>query len=87
MLKLRMYSHKTLAASARVVHMTRRAMDFGLNISSMTVDFAMVMKRINDIRIGGSEGMESRIKSIYLLPVWKQTKRAISKSMIHFILP
>ncbi len=73
---------KTLVASARVVHMARRALDFGLNISSMTVDFAMVMKRMNDIRIGGSEGMESWIKSMRNVEVFHGTASFIDDKTV-----
>ncbi len=55
---------KTLAASARAVHMARRGKDFGIDIGSMSVDFSAVMKRMNDIRVSGSQQMQSWIQSM-----------------------
>ncbi len=55
---------KTLVASARAAHMARRGPDFGVASTGLSVDFGRVMKRVNDIRVPGSEGFQSWLEDI-----------------------
>ncbi|MEM7336274.1 MAG: mercuric reductase [Chloroflexota bacterium] len=55
---------KTMVASARAAHMARRGPDFGINVDDFTVDFDKVMERQNNIRHGGSKGMEGWLRGM-----------------------
>ncbi len=55
---------KTMVASARAAHMARRGPDFGINVGEFTVDFDKVMERQNNIRNGGSQGMEGWLRGM-----------------------
>lgn len=54
---------KTLVASARAAHMARRGPDFGIN-TEFSIDFDKVMARQNEIRHGGSDGMEGWLRGM-----------------------
>jgi pyruvate/2-oxoglutarate dehydrogenase complex dihydrolipoamide dehydrogenase (E3) component len=49
---------KTIVASARVAHMARRGVDFGIHTGELRIDFAKVMERQNTIRHGASDGLQ-----------------------------
>lgn len=54
---------KTLVASARVAQQIRRAADFGINTNAPSVDFAALMKRVNDLRYGNRDGLSRWIQT------------------------
>lgn len=62
---------KTLVASARAAHMARRGADFGVNISDFSIDFSKVMQRQNNIRHGGSKGLENWLVSMEGVDLYK----------------
>ncbi len=62
---------KTLVASARVVHMVKRASEFGINVASYQVDFPRVMERMDSMRQKGSVGMESWISKMENVTVFE----------------
>jgi pyruvate/2-oxoglutarate dehydrogenase complex dihydrolipoamide dehydrogenase (E3) component len=49
---------KAVIASARVAHLARRAADFGLNVSTVEVDFPAVLRRAKDTLIQLRRGLE-----------------------------
>ena len=55
---------KTIVASARAAHMARRGADFGVQTGEISIDFAKVMARMNQIRTHNNEGMESWLKGM-----------------------
>lgn len=54
---------KTLVASARAMHQARRGEELGFSAGEVTVDFARVRERMNEIRNGSSEGLEKWMES------------------------
>jgi len=48
---------KTLVASAKVAHQARRAGEYGVRTGPVTVDFAAVMARMNDMREASRNGL------------------------------
>ena len=61
---------KTLVASARAAHMARRGPDFGVHTGEIKIDFAKVMSRANNIRHGGSRGMEGWLRGMNNVDVY-----------------
>ncbi|MFO7544480.1 MAG: mercuric reductase [Trueperaceae bacterium] len=64
---------KTLVASAKVAHMVRRAADYGVRVDGASVDFGAVMARMNAMRRGSSDGLESwlqKLDHVTLLKGW-----------------
>jgi pyruvate/2-oxoglutarate dehydrogenase complex dihydrolipoamide dehydrogenase (E3) component len=55
---------KTIIASARAAHMARRGPDFGISTGDITIDFARVMERQNEMRHGASNGMEQWLRNM-----------------------
>ncbi len=55
---------KTLVASARAAHMARRGPDFGVRTGKVDVDFDRVMDRMNEMRKGASQGLESWLRDM-----------------------
>ncbi len=55
---------KTLVASARAAHMARRGPDFGVITGAVGIDFARVMQRQNEMRHGGSSGLERWLRGM-----------------------
>ena len=55
---------KTLVASARVAHMARRGAEYGVNTGEVSIDFPTVMARMNRVRGESNEGLESYLKSL-----------------------
>lgn len=55
---------KTLVASARAAHMARRGPDFGVHTGDISIDYAQVRKRMNEIRNGNSAGMADWLKNM-----------------------
>ncbi len=53
---------KTLAASARVAHVVRRAGEYGVEAGEPKINFAKVMDRMNKIRNGNSGGFEKWLR-------------------------
>jgi len=53
---------KTMAASARVAYLARRAADYGVHCGSVTIDMAQVRRRkqaiVDDFRMGGQRRLE-----------------------------
>jgi pyruvate/2-oxoglutarate dehydrogenase complex dihydrolipoamide dehydrogenase (E3) component len=63
---------KTLIASARVAHMARRAMEYGIGIdNSITVDMKRVKERKDAIVRSSIEGLEKWLKGTENLTVYK----------------
>jgi pyruvate/2-oxoglutarate dehydrogenase complex dihydrolipoamide dehydrogenase (E3) component len=50
---------KTLVASVRAAHLTRREPDFGIQTGEIKIDFNKVMDRQNQMRYDGSQEMET----------------------------
>ena len=55
---------KTLVASAKIAHLARRALEYGVVTGNVQIDFAKVMARMNKIRNTSSSGMESWLSSL-----------------------
>lgn len=55
---------KTIVASARAAHMARRGADFGVNTGDISIDFSVVMARMNKIRNEITEGMAEWLKGM-----------------------
>ena len=55
---------KTLVASAKVAHMVQRAAEYGVRIDGASVDFGAVMARMNTMRRGSSDGLESWLQEL-----------------------
>lgn len=55
---------KTIVASARAAHMARRGADFGVHTGDISIDFAKIMARMNEIRNGNSNGLETWLKGL-----------------------
>ena len=55
---------KTIVASARAAHMARRGPDFGVRTGEISIDFAKVMERQNNMRNGASQGMEQWLRGM-----------------------
>ncbi len=55
---------KTIVASARAAHMARRGPDFGVVTGEISVDFAKVMERQNNMRRGASQGLENWLRGM-----------------------
>ncbi len=55
---------KTLVASARAAHMARRGADFGVHVGEVTIDFAKVMARQNQIRNNNSTKLEAWLRGL-----------------------
>jgi pyruvate/2-oxoglutarate dehydrogenase complex dihydrolipoamide dehydrogenase (E3) component len=63
---------KTLIASARVAHMARRAMEYGVEIgTSITVDMKRVKARKDDVVRSSNEGLEKWLRGTENLTVYK----------------
>ena len=63
---------KTLIASARVAHLARRAMEYGVGIgSSVTVDMKRVKERKDAIVRNSNEGLEKWLRGTERLAVYK----------------
>ena len=63
---------KTLIASARVAHLARRAMEYGVGIgSSVTVDMKRVKERKDAIVHNSNEGLEKWLRGTERLAVYK----------------
>ncbi len=62
---------KTMVASARAAHMARRGSDFGVEIEDFSINFDRVMQRQNDIRDGGSNGLEQGIARLPGVDVYR----------------
>ncbi|HEX6436228.1 MAG TPA: FAD-containing oxidoreductase [Candidatus Binatia bacterium] len=63
---------KTLIASARVAHLARRAMEYGVGIgSSVTVDMKRVKERKDAIVRNSNEGLEKWLRGTERLTVYK----------------
>lgn len=54
---------KALVANARVAHVVRRAGEYGVGASDVTIDFAKVMARMNEVRNDSRNGLEEWITS------------------------
>ncbi|HEV8658364.1 MAG TPA: mercuric reductase [Thermoanaerobaculia bacterium] len=50
---------KAAVASARVAYLARRASDYGVNVSSVEVDFARVIQRARELAISFRDGMRN----------------------------
>lgn len=55
---------KTLVASAKVAHMVRRGADYGVLVDDAAVDFGAVMARMNEMRHGSSNSLESWLRKL-----------------------
>ncbi|MEO9484158.1 MAG: mercuric reductase [Ekhidna sp.] len=53
---------KTLVASAKVFHQAQRGDFYGFDLDGLTLDFARVSARMNEIRNGGSNGLTNWMK-------------------------
>jgi pyruvate/2-oxoglutarate dehydrogenase complex dihydrolipoamide dehydrogenase (E3) component len=63
---------KTLIASARVAHMARRAMEYGVEIgTSITVDMKRVKERKDGVVRSSNEGLEKWLRGTENLTVYK----------------
>ncbi len=63
---------KTIVASARAAHMARRGPDFGVNTGQISIDFAKVMERQNEIRHSTSESMEDWLQGMKNLDIYNE---------------
>ncbi|MEM6431259.1 MAG: FAD-dependent oxidoreductase, partial [Deinococcota bacterium] len=54
---------KTLVASAKVAHMARRAAEYGINVGEVSIDFAKVIARMNEVRGASNQGLTSWLES------------------------
>lgn len=55
---------KTLIASARVAHLARRSVDFGIHTGAVEVDFPAVMARMNERRGSAHDGLVEWLESL-----------------------
>lgn len=62
---------KTMIASARVAHMARRAADYGVQTGEVTVDFARVMQRAQDIVTSFRGNNERRVAEAENLTLYR----------------
>ena len=62
---------KTIIASARVAHMARRAADYGVHTGEVTVDFAKVMQRAQDIVTSFRGNNEKRVAEAENLTLYR----------------
>lgn len=62
---------KALVASARAAHMIQRSGDFGIRVDSFEVDFPAVMERMNSIRNTSRDGLESWLKGMDNVEVFR----------------
>lgn len=64
---------KTLVASARAAHVARRGAYFGIATGPVSIDFARVRERMNEIRHGSSDGLArwiSETPNVSLVREW-----------------
>ena len=62
---------KTLVASARVAHQARRGAEYGVKTGEVTIDFPAVMARMNRVRGESNEGLETYLKSLEHVTLFK----------------
>lgn len=63
---------KTMRASARVAYQAKRASEYGINTGTVTVDFAKVMARKDDIVSNSRNGLTDWLKSIDTLDIYRE---------------
>jgi len=63
---------KTIIASARAAHMARRGADFGVITGEISIDFAKVMERQNEMRNGASHGLENWLRGMNNVTVYSE---------------
>jgi pyruvate/2-oxoglutarate dehydrogenase complex dihydrolipoamide dehydrogenase (E3) component len=61
---------KTLIASARVAHLSRRGADFGVNIDHLTINWDRVRERVTGIIENTSGGIEKWLRGLERLDVY-----------------
>lgn len=54
---------KALVANARTAHVVRRAAEYGVQTGNVSIDFARVMARMNEVRSNSRDGLEGWITS------------------------
>lgn len=62
---------KTLRKSARVAYLARRAAEFGVNVGTVNVDFAVAMQRMQDRVDQARSGLESWLGGLQGLRIIK----------------
>jgi pyruvate/2-oxoglutarate dehydrogenase complex dihydrolipoamide dehydrogenase (E3) component len=73
---------KTMAASARVAYLARRAADFGVQTGPVSVDLAAVRQRKRDIVAGWRSGMEERLRNTAGLELVLEEARFVSPTAV-----
>ncbi|MEM9954148.1 MAG: mercuric reductase [Chloroflexota bacterium] len=63
---------KTMRASARVAYQAKRASEYGINTGDVTVDFAKVMARKDDIVSNSRDGLTDWLESIDTLDIYRE---------------
>ncbi len=62
---------KTLVGSARVAHMARRAAEFGVDTTGVTVDMQRVMARMNKVRGESNQGVTTWLEGMQNLDIFQ----------------